>query len=65
MNRYIKQLERAVEERMGQEPKVKTKGLLSPKNSGMPVKKSDDIINRMANYVIDIRKKRMEIRNGN
>ena len=65
MNRYIKQLESVVEERMGQEPKVKTKGLLSPKTSAMPERKAEDIIDRMANYVIDIRKKRMEIRNGN
>ncbi len=65
MNRYIKQLERVVEERMGQEPKVKTKGLLSPKTSATPERKAEDIIDRMANYVIDIRKKRMEIRNGN
>jgi hypothetical protein len=65
MNRYIKQLERVIEERTGQEPKVKTKGLLSPKSSVTPIKKSDDIIERMANYVMDIRQKRMEIRNGN
>jgi hypothetical protein len=65
MNRYIKQLNRIVEERMQQAPKVKTKGLLSPKGSTMPSSKSNDIIERMANYVIDIRKKRMEIKNGN
>jgi len=64
MNRYIKQLERVIEERMGKEPKVKTKGLLSPKNSVAPTKKSDDIIERMASYVMDIRQKRMEIRNA-
>lgn len=64
MNRYIKQLERVIEERMGKEPKVKTKGLLSPKNSVAPIKKSDDIIERMASYVMDIRQKRMEIRNA-
>jgi len=65
INRYIKQLERVIEERTGKEPKVKTKGLLSPKNSVTPTKKSDDTIERMANYVMDIRQKRMEIRNGN
>lgn len=65
MNRYIKQLNRVVEEKMKQAPKAKTKGLLSPKNSTMPSNKSNDIIERMANYVVDIRNKRMEIKNGN
>lgn len=65
MQAYLKKLERYIEENMDTKPTKPTKGLLAPS----AVKKMDksnvsnDIIAQMATYVMDIRKKRMELKN--
>ena len=72
MKRYIKKLEKAVEDIMeGKEvkkpekEKPKTKGFMSPTK---PNQKTDiegnekDIIKKMAGFIADIRKKRMELK---
>tara|TARA_B100001094_G_scaffold60826_1_gene56438 strand:+ start:5692 stop:5934 length:243 start_codon:yes stop_codon:yes gene_type:complete len=74
MKRYIKKLEKAVEDIMEgkevkkpKEEKPKTKGFMSPTK---PNQKTDiegdekDIIKKMAGFIADIRKLRMELKNG-
>ena len=74
MKRYIKKLEKAVEDIMEgreiKEPekeKPKTKGFMSPtKLADKTDIQADekDIIKKMAGFVADIRKKRMELKDG-
>ena len=72
MKRYIKKLEKAVEDIMEgkevkkpKEEKPKAKGFMSPTK---PNQKTDiegdekDIIKKMAGFIADIRKKRMELK---
>lgn len=74
MKRYIKKLEKAVEDIMEgkevkkpKEEKPKAKGFMSPTK---PNQKTDvegnekDIIKKMAGFIADIRKLRMELKNG-
>ena len=69
MKRYIKKLEKAVEDIMeGKEvKKPKAKGFMAPTK---PNQKTDvegnekDIIKKMAGFIADIRKKRMELKDG-
>tara|TARA_R100001591_G_scaffold116198_1_gene132783 strand:+ start:122 stop:364 length:243 start_codon:yes stop_codon:yes gene_type:complete len=72
MKRYIKKLEKAVEDIMEgkevkkpKEEKPKAKGFMAPTK---PNQKTDvegnekDIIKKMAGFIADIRKKRMELK---
>ena len=74
MKRYIKKLEKAVEDIMEgkkvekpKEEKPKAKGFMAPTK---PNQKTDvegnekDIIKKMAGFIADIRKLRMELKNG-
>lgn len=65
MKAYLKKIERYIEQNMDTKPAKPTKGLLSPTAVKKMDKKnvSEDIIAQMATYVMDIRKKRMELKN--
>ena len=65
MQAYLKKLERYIEENMDSKPVKPNKGLLAPSAVKKMDKKnvSNDIIAQMAMYVMDIRKKRMELKN--
>ncbi len=65
MQVYLKKLERYIEQNMDSKPVKPNKGLLAPsaiKNINKQTV-SNDIIAQMATYVMDIRKKRMELKN--
>jgi hypothetical protein len=67
MNRYIKRIDQIVEQKMSSStPKKSLGGLLSPKKEmkGMTTtsRKENVMMDRIANYVLDIRKMRMGIK---
>lgn len=67
MYRYIKNVERRVEEMMASSKKKEpTKGLIAPKGKSKAEPKTEkDMVNRIAGYVVSIRQARMELTNGN
>lgn len=73
MNRYINRIEQLVEQRLsaGSATKKPAKGLLGPKKpmqskGPFSSRKQNMMMERIADYVLDIRKMRMEIKqNGN
>jgi hypothetical protein len=61
MNKYIQRIEKMVDEKLAEAIKPKGKGLLAPKkNKIKDVQSQDDVFNLIANFVADIRMKRME-----
>ena len=63
--RYIKKVEEKVKELMSKKPKKKkqVKGLLESRKEDDSIK-SMNVIDVVAGHVADIRKKRMELKNG-
>ena len=62
---YLKKVEAKVEEILNSKPiktKKKPKGFIEPKNNN--IKASENIIETVAQYVADIRRKRMELKNA-
>lgn len=66
MQAYLKKIERYIKQNMEEKPEKPGKGLLAPNVAKKMEKKnvSNDIIAQMATYVMDIRKKRMELKNA-
>lgn len=71
MNRYINRIDQMVEQRLNASVSKKpAKGLLGPKkpmsNKSFTSRKESQMMERIADYVADIRRMRMEIKqNGN
>lgn len=68
MDKYIKQIEKLVEQKLNNALKPKGKGLLAPKKTKL--KDSDNeqqqsTMDLVANFIADIRMKRMEYRKTN
>lgn len=63
MDKYIKQIETLVNEKLNAAVKPKGKGLLAPKKAKIKDDMGqDDTFNLIANFIADIRMKRMEYR---
>jgi hypothetical protein len=62
MNKYIQKVNKLVEEKLNNATKPKGKGLLAPKQNKLKeeAKQNDAVINLIANFIADIRMKRME-----
>jgi hypothetical protein len=62
VNKYIQKVNKLVEEKLSNATKPKGKGLLAPKQNKLKdeAKQNEDVINLIANFVADIRMKRME-----
>jgi|TARA_R100001510_G_C7634068_1_gene192524 predicted glycosyl hydrolase (DUF1957 family) len=72
MKRYLKKLEKAIEKELKRttkkEKKVEAKGFMSPMKDKKVIteeSKQEDIVETVARYIADIRKRRMELKNGN
>ena len=62
MDKYIQKVNKLVEEKLNNATKPKGKGLLAPKQNKLKDEeaKKDDVMNLIANFIADIRMKRME-----
>lgn len=62
MDKYIQKVNKLVEEKLNNATKPKGRGLLSPKQNKLKDEeaKKDDVMNLIANFIADIRIKRME-----
>jgi hypothetical protein len=65
MQKYIKKIEKLVEEKLAEKSRVQKKGFAAPKGVNKEEEKQQDMYNFVASFVADIRKQRMEIKNGN
>jgi len=72
MKSYLTKVEKAVEKELKKstkkEKKVEAKGFMSPMRDKKVIteeSKKEDIIETVAKYIADIRKLRMELKNGN
>jgi prophage maintenance system killer protein len=72
MKSYLKKLEKAVEKELEKtskkETKAEAKGFMSPMRDKKVIteeSKQEDIIEVVAKYIANIRKLRMELKNGN
>lgn len=72
MKSYLKKLEKAVEKELKKtskkETKAEAKGFMSPMRDKKVIteeSKQEDIIEVVAKYIANIRKRRMELKNGN
>jgi protein tyrosine phosphatase len=65
MQKYIKKIEQLVEQKLSEKSRVEKKGFAAPKNTPKEEKKQQDIYDFVASFVADIRKQRMEMKNGN
>lgn len=66
MNNYIKKIEKYIASKEKVKPTKQSKGLLAPEKD-MPINKQDvnmDIVAQMAEFVMEIRNKRMELKNA-
>ena len=67
MNYYIKKIEKYIANKSkNNKPLKESKGLLAPERN-MPINKqnvSDDIVARMAEFVLEIRNRRMGLKNA-
>jgi hypothetical protein len=60
MNKYIQQINKLVDSKLNSATKPKGKGLLAPKTSKLKDNvQKDDVMDLIANFVADIRMKRM------
>lgn len=62
MNKYIQQINKRVEDKLANATKPKGKGLLAPKKPKLKdqAMQQEDVMELVANFVADIRMKRME-----
>lgn len=62
MNKYIQQINKRVEDKLANALKPKGKGLLAPKKPKLKDQavQQEDVMDLIANFVADIRMKRME-----
>jgi hypothetical protein len=62
MDKYIQKVNKLVEDKLSNATKPKGKGLLAPKKNKIKDSEDtkDDVMNLIANFVADIRMKRME-----
>jgi uncharacterized membrane protein YjjP (DUF1212 family) len=66
MNNYIKKIEKYIASKTSAKPKKQSKGLLAPEKD-MPMDKQNidmDTVTQMAEFVMEIRNKRMELKNA-
>lgn len=64
MDKYIQQMNKLVEAKLEGATKPKGKGLLAPKKTKLKEDtQKEDVMNLIANFVADIRMKRMEYKN--
>ena len=66
MNNYIKKIEKYIASKKTTKSVKPNKGLLAPEKD-MPINKQDvnmDIVAQMAEFVMEIRNKRMELKNA-
>lgn len=65
MQKYIKKIEKLVEEKLSEKTRTEKKGFAAPKTPEKKEQKQQDMYDFVASFVADIRKQRMEIKNGN
>lgn len=65
VDKYIKKIEQLVEQKLSEKSRAEKKGFAAPKATDKKEKKQQDMYDFVANFVADIRKQRMEIKNGN
>lgn len=66
MNNYIKKIEKYIASKKSNKPVKQSKGLLAPEKD-IPLNKQDvemDVVVQMAEFVMEIRNKRMELKNA-
>jgi hypothetical protein len=66
MNNYTKKIEKYIASKASAKPKKQSKGLLAPEKN-MPIEKENvdmGIVAQMAEFVMEIRNKRMELKNA-
>lgn len=65
MEKYIKKVEMAVAKKLSEKTVSDKKGFAAPKGTKKEDKKQKSINDFVVDFVADIRKKRMEMKNGN
>lgn len=65
MEKYIKKVEQAVAKKLSEKTASDKKGFAAPKSVKKEDAKQQNINDFVINFVADLRKKRMELKNGN
>jgi hypothetical protein len=65
MEKYIKKIEQMVEQKLNDKSRTEKKGFAAPKAPEKKEKEQQDMFDFIASVVADIRKQRMELKNGN